>query len=82
MHAQCSKVLVKDIKRCKVTSGRFESSPVRNRVLVALSVLTDKDRTPPGLPAASFPCSHASWHLDYPYSSVLVDMPKNATSLC
>ena len=54
MHTRYSKVLVMDIKRCKVIGGRFESSPVRHRVLVVPSVLADEGRTPPGSLAALF----------------------------
>ena len=54
VHAQCSEVLVKDIKRCKVTGGRSENPPVRHRVLVVPSALVDEGRTAPGSPAALF----------------------------
>ena len=54
MHTGCSEVLVKDIKRCKVSGGRSESLPVRHRVLVDPSVLADDDRTLPGSPVAFF----------------------------
>ena len=77
MHVRCSKVSVKDIKRCKVTGSRSESSSVCHKILVAPNVLTDEGRTPPGSPTASFPCSHMSWRLDCTYSSVLVDLSKN-----
>ena len=54
MHANDSEVLVKDIKRCKVTGGRSESLPVHRRVLVAPRVLADEGRTPPSSTAALF----------------------------
>ena len=54
MHARCFEVLVKDIKRCKVTGGWSESSPDCHRVLVNPSVLADEGRTLPGSPTALF----------------------------
>ena len=58
MHARCSKVLVKDIKRCKVTGGRSESSLVRHRVLVTPSIFADEAELC-SVHQLLFPCSRA-----------------------
>ena len=78
----CSEVLVKYIKRCKLTGERSESSSVRHKDFVRSQCLADEGRILLGSPATSFPCSHASWRLDCTYSSVLNDLSKNASGVC
>ena len=82
MHARCSKDLVKDIKRYKVTGGRSESSPIRHWVLVAPSIFADEGRTPPGSPVALFLVLVRIGLWTERIRAFFVDLSKNGTGAC
>ena len=82
VHARDSKVLVKDIKRCKVIGGWSTSSPVGHKDFGRSECLDRQGQNSACFTSYFFSFSHTSWRLDCTYSSVLVDLSKNVAGVC
>ena len=69
-----SEVLVKDIKHYKFTCGGIERSLVRHGTFGFFECCRLRELNSARFSTCYYHCSHANWHLDCKYSSVLVDM--------